>query len=124
MAWNYDIIDLNEAMTRVLGRKELYKGWLDTFLTDDVFATVQEAFEKKDYDGADLALHKIKGTSGNLSIKSVFELASSLSSKVRNRDAFDTLTEEYEKLRESFFSAKKMYTDNVNDLMNYGELSF
>jgi len=124
MAWDYNVINLDEAITRAMGRKELYKGWLDSFFKDESFTHVSDAFEKKDYEAVGAALHKIKGTAGNLSVLTVFKQAGELDAKIKNEPSFDSLAEDLEKLREYFYAAKKMYTDNINVLTNYGELSF
>ncbi|MDR2532890.1 MAG: hypothetical protein LBC82_08645 [Oscillospiraceae bacterium] len=124
MPWNYEVIDLNDAITRAMGRKELYKGWLDAFLKDESFVPVAEAFKNKDPETARNALHKLKSTAGNLSVMSVFRQAEALGVKIKESADFDSLDDDLKALSESFYSAKKMHDDNISELLNYGELSF
>lgn len=123
MAWDSAIINLDEAMSRVLGRKELYKGWLDTFFKDESFNAVAQAFESKDYTAAYNALHKLKGTAGNLSVAKVFDIATKLDVRIKAEDDFDSLAEGLETLKDSFYSAKSMFEENIDVLMSYGELA-
>jgi HPt (histidine-containing phosphotransfer) domain-containing protein len=124
MAWNPQVINLDDAITRAMGRKELYKGWLDSFFDDKNFISVEEAFANKDYEAACGALHKMKGTAGNLSIMIVAAEAGALHDKVYAKADFTALTEDMQRLRDSFYGAKKMYTENVGDLLGYGEIKF
>jgi HPt (histidine-containing phosphotransfer) domain-containing protein len=122
MAWNPKVINLDDAITRAMGRKELYKGWLDSFFEDKNFAAVEEAFRDNNYQAAESVLHKMKGTAGNLSIMILSAEASALHDKVTVKTDFAFLAEDLQKLRESFFDAKKMYTDNIEELLSYGEI--
>ncbi|MCL1824022.1 MAG: hypothetical protein FWG44_07440 [Oscillospiraceae bacterium] len=124
MAWDTNIINMDEALSRVLGRKELYKGWLDSFFRDENFTPVAEAFEKKDREELRLALHKIKGTAGNLSVTTVFNQSLKISTSVKAGEDLDGLSGEIEKLKNDFYEAKKMYEENANALIHYGEISF
>ena len=122
MAWDSGIINMDEALSRVLGRKELYQGWLDAFFKDENFNPVTEAYEKKDREELRLALHRIKGTAGNLSVTNVFNQSLEFSIKVKDGEDLNTLDGDFEKLRQCFYEAKKMYNENVDELINYGEL--
>ncbi|MCL2696550.1 MAG: Hpt domain-containing protein [Oscillospiraceae bacterium] len=124
MAWDSGIINLDDAITRAIGRKELYKGWLDSFFKDENFISVEEAFDNKDYEAASGALHKMKGTAGNLSVMVVFSQADGLCEKIRAGEDFNSLAGDLNKLRDSFYSAKKMYNDNIDELLSYGEIKF
>ncbi|MCL2078080.1 MAG: hypothetical protein FWH08_06730 [Oscillospiraceae bacterium] len=124
MAWDTDIINLDDALTRVMGRKDLYKGWLDAFFNDESLEPVDEAFKNKDYVAAENALHKLKGTAANLSVVKVREQTVLVSEKIKEREEFNSISGDLKKLRKEFYNAKKMYEDNISDLMNYGELIF
>ena len=60
-------IDVDEALERVMGNEML--------LDDTHFDQLRDAVAANDVDGAIAAVHSLKGTSGNLSMKPLFELA-------------------------------------------------
>jgi HPt (histidine-containing phosphotransfer) domain-containing protein len=118
MAWDSQIINLDDAMTRAMGRKEHYKGWLDSFFGDENIRQIEETFETGDREVFSKALHKLTGTAGNLSVTAVYSLAKEiLDNPGAGRD-------DLEKLRDSFYAAKKMYEENIEDLLSYGEIRF
>lgn len=119
MAWDLEIINLNDALPRVLGHKVMYKGWLDKFFADGSFAPVEAALASRDYEEAHNALHKIKGTASNLSIVKVYKHAEELERKLKDKADFDSLADEIKVLRAEFDEAKQMYSDNVDELMNF-----
>ena len=119
MAWDMEIIDLSDALPRVLGHKDMYKGWLDKFFIEASLSPVDEAFSIKNHDSAYNATHKIKGTASNLSIMKVYKIAESLEKKLKDNVAFDLLTDELEELRKEFWAAAKMYGENLDELTNY-----
>jgi len=124
MAWDASMINLDEAITRSMGRKELYKGWLDGFFRDETFEPVDKAFTNNDNTAAEAALHKLKGTAGNLAVKKVHVLAEDMCARVKAGETTDSMTGDLEKLREDFVNARTMYNDNIDELLNYGELIF
>ncbi len=118
--WDEKIIDLDEAMDRVLGHKEMYKRWLDGFFIPETLQVADEAFIEEDYDAAHRAVHKLKGTAGNLAIKKLFEQARNLDELIKAQTDFSQLTGELNKLKEYFYEAKEMYNNNVDLILNYG----
>lgn len=70
-------IDVDEALERVMGNEMLFDRLLDMFLDDPNFAKLKDAIAEKDEDGAIAAVHSLKGTCGNLSMKPLFELTNS-----------------------------------------------
>ena len=117
MAWDMDVINLDEALKRAMGRKDLYKRWLDSFFKEEVIEPSETAFKNKDYEAAHSALHKLKGTAGNLSVVKVFDAAGSLCERVTAKESMETLESGFLKLREEFLSAMKMYNENLNELI-------
>lgn len=67
-------IDVDEALERVMGNEMLLERVLGMFLNDMHFNHLREAVAANDVDGAIAAAHSLKGTSGNLSMKPLFEL--------------------------------------------------
>ena len=68
-------IDVDEALERVMGNEMLLERVLGMFLDDTHFDQLRDAVAANDVDGAIAAVHSLKGTSGNLSMKPLFELA-------------------------------------------------
>lgn len=68
-------IDVDEALERVMGNEMLLERVLGMYLNDTHFEQLREAVAANDADGAIAAVHSLKGTSGNLSMKPLFELA-------------------------------------------------
>lgn len=68
-------IDVDEALERVMGNEVLLERVLGMFLDDAHFDQLRDAVAANDVDGAIAAVHSLKGTSGNLSMKPLFELA-------------------------------------------------
>ena len=68
-------IDVDEALERVMGNEMLLDRLLGMFLDDAQHANLHAAVEAHDQDAAIAAVHSLKGTGGNLSIKPLFELA-------------------------------------------------
>ncbi|MCL2109318.1 MAG: Hpt domain-containing protein [Oscillospiraceae bacterium] len=119
MAWNFEMIELKSALARVLGHKEMYKGWLDKFFTDETFAPVEECFAARNHEAACKALHKLKGTSSNLSVMRVYKQTESLEAKLKANQSFDEVAADFDKLREEFHAAAKMYRENLQDLLDF-----
>ena len=68
-------IDVDEALERVMGNEMMLERILGMYLNDTHFEQLREAVAANDADGAIAAVHSLKGTSGNLSMKPLFELA-------------------------------------------------
>lgn len=68
-------IDVDEALERTMGNEALLERVLGMFLDDSHFDQLRQAIDANDQEGAIAAVHSLKGTSGNLSMKPLFELA-------------------------------------------------
>ncbi|WP_251213206.1 Hpt domain-containing protein [Adlercreutzia murintestinalis] len=69
-------IDYADAMDRMDGNADLYKKLALKYLDNECMADLQAAMEAADYDAAYKAAHTLKGASGNLSFKDLFEASS------------------------------------------------
>lgn len=67
-------IDYADAMERMDGNADLYKKLALKYLQNDCMANLTAAMEVKDYDAAYKAAHTLKGASGNLSLKSLYDI--------------------------------------------------
>lgn len=66
-------IDYQDAMDRMEGNAALYKKLALKYLDNSCLADLEAAMEAADYDGAYKAAHTLKGASGNLSFKDLYE---------------------------------------------------
>ena len=67
-------VDLNEVMERFMGNEALLERFLKKFPLDENFRKMEEAVATGDCQGAFTACHTLKGVTGNLSLKSLFDL--------------------------------------------------
>lgn len=71
-------IDVEDALARTLGNEQLLTRLLHLFLEDPSLAALEDAFARGDARAAEEASHALKGTAGNLSIRSVHETAAQI----------------------------------------------
>lgn len=115
MSERENIINIQEAMERVLGHNDMYLRWLDDFFVDETMQKVSSAYESGDYDMAHSAVHKLKGTAANLAVLTLAETARMLDDKIKERATFDSMREIYEKLfadykeANDYFREKRLY---------------
>lgn len=69
-------IDTNDAMERFMGNEAMYEKYLVRFVKDKTYASLIQAVEEKDWKKAFETTHALKGTTGTLSISSLFALFS------------------------------------------------
>ena len=73
-------IDMDRAIKRMMGKKDLFMETLKQFATDyrNVVNDIKNAFELKDLVNAKRLIHSLKGLSGTISADALFETAKSL----------------------------------------------
>lgn len=69
-------INVNEALERMIGNEKLLSRLLGKFLEDASCERLAQAIAVQDAQAAAEAAHTLKGVSGNLSISTVYDLAS------------------------------------------------
>lgn len=69
-------IDTDDAMERFMGNEAMYEKYLVRFVGDKTFESLIKAVAEKDWKRAFEATHTLKGTTGTLSISSLFDLFS------------------------------------------------
>lgn len=72
-------IDYVDAMDRMDNDAELYKTLAMKYLANSNYASLVAALEVEDFDEAYKAAHSLKGIAGNLSFKTLFNVAASMS---------------------------------------------
>jgi CheY-like chemotaxis protein len=86
----YDIsgVDTVDGLRRVAGNARLYRSLLAQFADQRaaVVAEMQTALDLADYATAERLAHTVKGSAGNLGVRSLSEMADELERAVRSRD--------------------------------------
>lgn len=67
-------IDVNDALARFMNSDALLERFLKKFCDDKNYSGLVAAAENRDVDGMIRTSHTLKGMSGNLSMKKLFEL--------------------------------------------------
>ena len=83
-----EVIDLNEVLERVQNDRELLIELLDIFLEDcpAKVNAIEEALEKNDFAQLRDIAHSMKGASGNISAKRIYELFLQIEQMTKNND--------------------------------------
>ena len=108
-------IDVADGLRRVGGSKSLFKELLLQFHSENValVATMREALQQRDLNGARMLAHTVKGVAGNLSAKILSVSAARLEAAIvqEKSDQWPVLLDELAvALAEIFCSAKKVAT--------------
>jgi len=98
---NYEIlrsggIDVNDALNRFSGSSELFEKYINRFIGEKSYTELVVSMEKKDYAAAENAVHSLKGVTGSLGMKDLFESSCALLAAFRDKkeELFSTLLEE------------------------------
>lgn len=113
------IIDIGEALKRVLGHKDMYKRWLETFFDPQTMEVVHDAFNRKDYADAHKTVHKLKGTAANLSVNRVAEQARVLDDMIKAETPFADMEQQLRVLQETYDEAEMLYYSNPTAVDEY-----
>lgn len=94
-------VDVNGALDRLGGDKELYEELLQTFKNDTHFHEMETALKAQDAGAAFSAAHAMKGEVGNMGFSRVYEVLNPLVEKLRAGDLSGT-DELLEDVREAY----------------------
>ena len=86
-----DGVDINEGVERLCGNKKLYIKMLIKFCHENekLMLQIEQAIKAKEYDSSLNLLHSLKGTSGNLSIISIYNAIVELETKIKQGTPYD-----------------------------------
>jgi len=86
-----DGVDINEGVERLCGNKKLYIKMLVKFCyeNENLMLQIEKAIKSKEYDSSLNLLHSLKGTSGNLSIISIYNAIIELETKIKQGIPYD-----------------------------------
>ena len=94
-------VDYQEGLERFLGKDELYQRFLKRFSEDKSYSILVESYEANDYEAMFKAVHTLKGVSGNLAIKPLYEKSSALVETLRNKQ-YDNIDSLFEDVRNQY----------------------
>jgi HPt (histidine-containing phosphotransfer) domain-containing protein len=96
--------DISNAVARMMDNEDLVNKFLLGFPDPQRLETIKSAIASHDFKVLEEAVHKIKGTAGNLGLTKLYGVANEFTNHVRqkrsdefNRD-FELLTVEYNKM--------------------------
>lgn len=69
-------IQIEEALERFMDSESMFERFLGKFLEDETYSQLKEALEKGDIETAVVKSHTLKGVTGNLSMKHLYQLTS------------------------------------------------
>jgi HPt (histidine-containing phosphotransfer) domain-containing protein len=75
--------DTKSALNRFMGQQDFYGKFLVKFLDDDNYSKIAPAFNANDSDASLMAVHTLKGVSGNLGFTALYEATSNTVSLIR-----------------------------------------
>jgi HPt (histidine-containing phosphotransfer) domain-containing protein len=78
-------IDMADGLQRVMHNKQLYMRLLSKFRTGTSLQALSSALADEDYETAQIEVHTIKGTAGNLSLTALFRQAQDLNAKIKDK---------------------------------------
>lgn len=90
-------IDIEEALVRFSGNREIYEELLKEFLADANLNQLQIALLEKDYQELFHRSHALKGISANLSLNALYKQLSQFVDLLR-RQEFDSIESEYDEV--------------------------
>ncbi|MCI8514415.1 MAG: Hpt domain-containing protein [Lachnospiraceae bacterium] len=93
--------DYQETMGRFLGNEKMYLKFLKMLFADENLAKMGEAIESGDMTKAFEAGHTIKGVSGNLGLKPLYDAVCDIVEPLRNKQEAD-YAGLYQKIREEY----------------------
>ena len=91
-------VDVEGALARVRGNKQLYRKMLGMFLDSEEVTALEHYLAAADYSRAAIAAHGIKGVAGNLSMLSLFEKITELMLQLQQEAPDPKTVKEYHEI--------------------------
>ena len=102
---NEEYIDVDDALKRIGGNRDLYKRLLQRFLEGKQLEELDAALEKGDADEASRAAHTIKGVAANLSLVKLRTISTDLEMIIKEDLEYG---EKLDELKEAYDETVKM----------------
>lgn len=111
-------VDVDGAVARFVGKKDLYIKFLVKFLQDTSFDGLRDSIEKQEYSQAFEYAHSLKGVCGNLNLSPLTEQVSELTEILRNKEI---LTEEEQKKVQDILPEMVRSYDQITQILKENE---
>lgn len=72
---NEKILDIQDAMNRLMNNKEMLSRWLNDFFNSQIVNEIEYCIKNGDFDLIHKSLHHLKGVSANLSLNRLSAIA-------------------------------------------------
>ena len=69
-------IQIEEALERFMDSEAMFERFLGKFLEDETYSQLKEVLDKGDIETSIMKSHTLKGVTGNLSMKNLYQLTS------------------------------------------------
>lgn len=99
------VIDIESGLDRFIGNKKLYCEYLEKFLYDGSYEEFCAAAAMENIVMADEALHTLIGTSANLSLGRLYNVASEAALKLKGNDSPETVQTIVDMVTEAYTEA-------------------
>lgn len=93
--------EISKAVGRFGGNEMLYRKFLQKFLKDENFRSLERAVEDKDYKNAEIYAHTLKGVALNLGLNTLAENAKEIVDHIRNK-AYDKIDTDFERCEDTY----------------------
>lgn len=108
-------VNFDEGISRFSGNEKLYFKFLYKFINDENYNKLIKAMNDKDFENAFIYSHTLKGVAGNLSLKKIYVLSSSITECLRIND--------YQKAQDLLPALSEAYENIIKILRQYSEES-
>lgn len=106
-------IDYQDGLNRFGGKADTYEKYLrKLFFEEDTFETLKNQVAAEDYAEAFKTAHSIKGSFGNLSVKSAFNAVDFLVEELRHTPNPEKVKKLFSTLNEKYETAKKAVSES------------
>lgn len=106
-------LDVRETLRRFMNKDALYRKFLLKFTEDDTFEKIKPAMDERDMENALIAVHTLKGVTGNLGLKRLYRACVNTVNLIRQ--------EEVENAIDSYQELKDAYEEICRIIKTYGE---
>lgn len=103
------LMNIDDALSRLMGSVKLYRKLLDKFLQSTDFESLRQSISAGDNVRCDEISHAIKGVAGNLSLTALYELSSTLMVQFREKRPEEAVIADFWKVKDETFDAVKEY---------------
>lgn len=96
-------LEIDKVIERFAGSEDMTANFLVKFVEDDSYQKGIDCLATKQYDDVLMAIHTLKGVSGNLGMMKLFDLCQVVVDKIRAKDYdlkadMDNITNEYKRI--------------------------